>query len=77
MTEPKLNLITASSAAEPPDPFDVASLRLSQNFTETAGVKKLLTTVPVRKPKKQEFVRVHPGEGYRLDVAMIELKDDG
>ena len=46
MSEPKLNLIT-TSAAELPDPFDLASLRLSQNFTESAGVKKLLRTVPV------------------------------
>ena len=30
------------------DPFDPANLRLSQSFTETVGVKKLLTTVPVR-----------------------------
>ena len=76
MSEPKLNLISASSAAEPPDPFDLASLRLSQNFTETAGVKKLLTTVPVRKPTRQEFVRVHPSEEYRADFPMIELKED-
>ena len=76
MTEPKLNLITASSAAELCDPFNLDSLRLSQNFTETAGVKKLLTTVPVRKPTRQEFVRVHPSEEYRADFPMIELKED-
>ena len=62
--------------AERPDEFDLESLRLSQNFTETAGVKKLLTTVPVRKPNRQEFVRVHPGAEYRVDVAMIELKEE-
>jgi len=76
MTEPKLNLITTSSAAELPDPFDLAGLRLSQNFTETTGVKKLLTTVPVRKPNPQDFVRVHPSADYRADFAMIELKDE-
>ena len=76
MSEPKLNLISASSAAEPPDPFDLASLRLSQNFTETAGVKKLLTTVPVRRPNPQDFVRVHPSAAYRMDVPVIELKDE-
>ena len=43
------------------DPFDPANLRLSQSFTETVGVKKLLTTVPVRKPSPQDFVRVHRG----------------
>jgi hypothetical protein len=58
------------------DPYDLGNLRLSQSFTETAGVKKLLTTVPVRKPHKQDFVRVHPSEHYRADVLMVELKED-
>jgi hypothetical protein len=58
------------------DPYDLGNLRLSQSFTETAGVKKLLTTVPVRKPHKQDFVRVHPSEQYRADVLMVELKED-
>jgi hypothetical protein len=41
------------------------------------GVKKLLTTVPVRKPHRQEFVRVHPDPSYRLTpAAIIEVKDD-
>ena len=76
MPEPKLDLITTSSAAELPDPFDLASLCLSQNFTETTGVKKLLTTVPVRKPNPQDFVRVHPSADYRADFAMIELRNE-
>ena len=44
----------------PPDPFDPANLRLSQSFTDMAGVKKLLTNVPVKKPNPQKFVRDHP-----------------
>jgi len=59
-----------------PDPFDLAALRINPNFSETVGVKKLLTTVPVRKPSKQDFIRVHSGENYRDNFAMIELKDD-
>ena len=60
-----------------PDPFDPASLRLDQSFAETVGVKKLLTTVPVRKPNRQEFVRVHPNPHQRLTpVAIIQLKED-
>jgi hypothetical protein len=58
------------------DPFDPSNLRLDQSFVTTSGVKKLLTTVPVRKPNGQDFVRVHPGEDYRLTTAIIELKDD-
>jgi hypothetical protein len=60
-----------------PNPFDPTSLRLDQNFAEKVGVKKLLTTVPVRKPYRQDFVRVHPDMAYRLTpAASIELKED-
>jgi hypothetical protein len=60
-----------------PNPFDPKSLRLDQNFAQTAGVKKLLTTVPVRKPNRQDFVRVHTDDAYRLaPAAIIELKED-
>jgi hypothetical protein len=61
----------------PPDPFDLKRLRLDQSFTETVGVKKLLTTVPVKKPSPQDFIRVHPSKDYRDVFAILELKDDG
>jgi hypothetical protein len=57
--------------------FAIENLRLDQNFIETAGVKRLLTTVPVRKPGRQEYVRVHPHPDYRANVALIELEEDG
>jgi hypothetical protein len=60
----------------PDDPFDLTKLRLPQSFIESAGVKKLLTTVPVRKPNPQDFGRVHPSPEYRAPLAIIELKDD-
>jgi hypothetical protein len=64
-------------SAEPRDIFDdLDKLRLSQDFQKTAGVKKLLTTVPVRKPNPQTFIRVHPSEEYRDAFTVIELKDD-
>ena len=58
------------------DPFDIAALRLDQSFIQDGGAKKLLTTVPVRKPNKQDFVRVHPDKAFREAFAIIELKDD-
>ena len=57
-----------------PGTFDLASMRLSQDFATAIGVKKRITTVPVRKPNRQEFVRVHPDPKYRLDTAVVELK---
>jgi hypothetical protein len=59
------------------NPFDPAALRLDQSFAANLGVKKLLTTVPVRKPNRQDFVRVHSDSEYRLSpAAIIELKED-
>ncbi|MBI2825124.1 MAG: hypothetical protein HYX69_10600 [Planctomycetia bacterium] len=58
------------------NPFDPARLRVSQDFEKTVGVKKLLTVVPVRKPSKEVFFRVHPGEDFCLTTAVIELKED-
>jgi hypothetical protein len=63
-------------AAEAPDPFDPAALRLSGDFTATIGVRKALLAVPVRKPEKSWWVRVHPEPAYRLQTAVIELKED-
>jgi hypothetical protein len=59
-----------------PDPFNPAFLRLSQDPLAAAGVKKALIHVPVRRPSPQEYIRVHPGEDYRLDTAIIELRED-
>lgn len=69
----KLELVEASISD---DPFDLAKLRVPQDFLETAAVKKLLTTVPIRKPGPQDFVRVHPSPAYRDLMAFLELKDD-
>ena len=61
-----------SPTPEPPDPFDPASLRLDANYAAGLGVKKMLTTVPVRKPGKQEWFRVRPGEEWRIQTACYE-----
>ena len=31
----------------------------------------------IRKPKRQEFIRVHSSPDYRLDVAILDLEEDG
>ncbi len=62
--------VTSEQAAL--DPFDPATLRLSQDFASTVGVKKVLTKVPCRKPNRQEFVRVRAGAEWRVDTAVFE-----
>ena len=41
-----------------------------------AGVKKLLNTVPVRKPSKEWFIHTNADPSYRLQTYVIELKED-
>jgi hypothetical protein len=76
LVEPNAAPAASAPPAAPDDPFDLTKLRLDQSFTESSGVKKLLTTVPVRKPNPQDFVRVHPDPAYRAALAVIELKED-
>jgi len=73
-SEPHNRLSQETAAA--PDPFDANRLRLSQDFAASVGVKKALLTVPVRKPAKEWFVQVHPDESYRIQTAVVELKED-
>jgi len=54
--------------------IDLASIRLSQDYTADHGVEKVLTHVPIQKTRKGTFFRVHPGEEFQLNAATIELK---
>src|SRR5262249_15999963 len=59
------------------DPFDPASLRLDQTFTDGTAVRKLLTKVPARKPARQDFAKVVPAPDYGLwPIGLIEMKDE-
>jgi hypothetical protein len=70
-------MATTVSAVSPASAgFDLAGLRLSQNFHETLGVKKAVVTVPVRKPGRQDFIRVHPDPAFRLETAILNLKEE-
>ncbi|MBX9653620.1 hypothetical protein K2Y11_08390 [bacterium] len=59
-----------------PDPFNLDSLRLSQDFEAMVGGEKVLTTVHVRKPGKEQWIRVHPDDKFRIDVLTLELKEE-
>jgi hypothetical protein len=71
-----LSIARADTAKPEADPFDLESLRLPQDFASAVGVKKLLKTVPVKKPSKEWFIRTHPNPDYRWPMAVLELKED-
>jgi hypothetical protein len=56
---------------------DLANLRLGQDFGQELGLAKPLATVPIRKPGKNSFIRVHPDPAYRFQTAVIDLKEEG
>jgi hypothetical protein len=74
-SEPDNDIQSNRTTAISINPLDPAALRLTQDFA-AFGVKKALMTVPVRKPNKQEFIRVHPAEEFRLQTALLELKEE-
>jgi hypothetical protein len=59
-----------------PDPFDPEFLRIDVEGMDAVSAEKKLITVPVRKPGRAEFVRVHPDAAYELSTSMIDLKDE-
>ena len=65
----------AEEKKSPPDPFDPSRLRLSQRFGEAEDVRRVIVSVPVRKPHRQEFVRTHPDLGMWFEAAILELKE--
>jgi hypothetical protein len=57
--------------------IDLSRLRLPQDFIAGSGVKKLLTTVPVRRPDRQSWIRVNPDPTWQLETLVIEMKEEG
>jgi hypothetical protein len=54
-----------------PDPFDLKALREIQRDDDVL-VKKVLLSLPVRKPGKNEFFRVNPDPEFIIDAPLYE-----
>lgn len=67
---------TAAASDANPNPFDPARFAAKGSFQGSLGVTKQLVSCPVRKPGKQEFVRVRQGEESRLQTYILELKEE-
>jgi len=62
------------------DPFSaegLAKLRLSQDYAALSQVRPVITSVACRKPQRQEFIRVRPGEGNRFATSAFTDKESG
>jgi hypothetical protein len=66
-----------TSTKDAADPFDPATLRLTQNFLKTGGVKKHIPSLSSRKATKEEWFQVRSEPEFTLDTLVLELKDSG
>jgi hypothetical protein len=68
-------ILPTGDTGAPADIFsNLNALRLSQDFASAVGVKRALLTIPVKKPTREWWIRVHPQN--RLETAVLELKED-
>jgi hypothetical protein len=58
-----------------PDPFDPSALHLGADYSDGLGVRKVISTIPVRKPNKSEWFQVRPGPQWRLQTAILEVEN--
>jgi hypothetical protein len=65
----------SNEVTSPPDPFNLEALRAVPDL-ETVNVQKVLITVPVRRPGKNDFFRVHPSEDFLIDNYVLEHETD-
>jgi hypothetical protein len=61
----------SSNPKPAPSPFDLSALRAVPDL-ETFDFERELTTVPVRRPGKNDFFRVHPGNDFVIDNYVLE-----
>ena len=74
-----------TDVSDPPDddgedkgsnPFDPRRLRISGSSSEGPTVRKIIASVQVRKPNRQEYFRVHANPEMRIDTLLFDLRDD-
>lgn len=68
-------MATLSDEQNLPDPFDLDALRAAPDLDDIA-VEKILTTVPVKRPGRDQFFRVHSGSEFTLDTYVLEHESD-
>ena len=67
-------IVSALAQNEAMDPFDLSRIAVSSVTSEDLGVEKPILVIPVEKPNRQSFFRVHPSPDFRADVRVIKLE---
>ena len=75
VSEEQIDLSKVSSnGADPSRSKLYERVAISQDFLDETEVKQILTSVPIRKPIKDEFIKVHPENN--LTLSTLELKTE-
>ena len=57
--------------------FDnLEAIRLSPDAAATAGTREVLRHVPIRKPNRTEFIRVHPDADMQIATGVFIDRDE-
>ena len=56
--------------------FDASRFKMQKMETSELAAQKVIIRLGVNKPHKEEFVRCHPGEEYRISCGIYEPKDE-
>lgn len=60
---------------EGPNPYDPARFWIEQDYADLE-VDTVIASIEVRKPRKQEFIRVHPGCEFQSTAQVVEFDED-
>ena len=66
-----LCLPNGAATAKPSVAFSLSEMALPQDFDAAIGLETRVHTVPVKKPGKLAFFRVHPAPEFRMAIAML------
>lgn len=55
--------------------FDLSDYRIDNLVDPSVLVAPSISLVPIQKPRKQQFVRVHPGQEFSFPAALLELEE--
>jgi hypothetical protein len=78
LTAEAVNRVKDVELVEPDafDPFSPEALRIPQEYLDGIAATPLTVGIEVIKPHSQEYVRVHPDEGFRYCAPLIALKEE-
>jgi hypothetical protein len=61
----------------PTDAWDLDKLRLPQDYSAAIASRKLVATVPVRKPKRTEFIQCQPNPDWHYKTMLFPDPETG